>query len=130
MTYVIQTIEQINQANLIASGIYEAQKKQYSPQSLNRIFMLTSTWTYDRTNALISTGSEKFYLTHKEVLFLNMLIKDNSIISYDKMIFTLWDNKKSVTQNAIKLFIKDFRKKLPPKMLKNFKKMGYKLNLD
>jgi len=130
MTYVIQTIDSIPQANISESGYGKTQKIKYQEHTNSRKYMLTSSWVYDKTNALIVSPHTSFYLTHKEVLFLNMLIDDNSIISYEKMIFNLWDDKKNVTANAIKLFIKDFRKKLPPKMLRNFKKMGYKLNLD
>jgi len=130
MTYVIQTINPIPVVSIVESGYNNTLKHKYPEYSNNRKYMLTSSWIYDKTNALIETPHEKFYLTHKEVIFLNMLIEDSCIISYEKMIFNLWDDKKNVTQNAIKLFIKDFRKKLPPKMLKNFKKMGYKLNID
>jgi len=43
------------------------------------------------------------------------------------MITTLWDEEKDVSQNAMRLFTRNIKKKLPPNVLKNFHNKGYKL---
>jgi DNA-binding response OmpR family regulator len=39
----------------------------------------------------------------------------------------IWGHEHVMTQNALRLFIKNFRKKLPPDLLKNVQGVGYQL---
>jgi len=66
------------------------------------------------------------YLTNKEVIFLNMLLK-NKVVTYELMIKNMWDGSSNVTQNSLTLFVKNFRKKTPPKSIKNLHGIGYKI---
>ncbi len=84
-------------------------------------------WFFDENNSSINAPDQDFQLTKKEVLFLKMLISNDKIITYKKMITTLWDEEKDVSQNAMRLFTRNIKKKLPPNVLKNFHNKGYKL---
>ncbi|NQY93053.1 MAG: helix-turn-helix domain-containing protein [Campylobacteraceae bacterium] len=84
-------------------------------------------WFFDENNSSINAPDCDFQLTKKEVLFLKMLISNDKIITYKKMISTLWDEEKNVSQNAMRLFTRNIKKKLPPNILKNYHNKGYKL---
>lgn len=95
----------------------------------NIIHELIPSWFFDESNALIKGPSKKNFLTSREVLFLKMLLKKDKIITYSEMTQTLWQDGEEVTQNAMRLFTKNIKKKLPPNILKNFQNIGYKLIL-
>jgi len=84
-------------------------------------------WFFDENNSSINAPDQSFQLTKKEVLFLKMLISNDKIITYKKMVATLWDEEKNVSQNAMRLFTRNIKKKLPPNILKNYHNKGYKL---
>lgn len=90
---------------------------------------LIPSWVFDETNSIIKGPSRKFFLTQKEVVFLKLLINNDTIVTYKDMINAVWEDNKDVTKNAMRLFTRNIRKKLPPKVLKNFQGVGYKLVL-
>ena len=95
----------------------------------NKIHELMPSWIFDESNAVIISPNRKFYLTPKEVLFLKMLLKNDKITTYETMANVLWSGRNDVSQNAMRIFAKNIKKKLPPKILKNFQDIGYKLEL-
>lgn len=95
----------------------------------DRIHELKPSWIFDENNAVIISAHRKFYLTSKEVLFLKMLLKNDKITTYDEMASILWQGINDVSLNAMRVFTKNIKKKLPPKILKNFQDIGYKLEL-
>ena len=95
----------------------------------NKIYKLNTTWIFDENNAVVISPNKRFYLTQKELLFLKMLIKSERITTYKEMLAILWQGKDDVSLNAVRSFTKDIKKKLPPKILRNFQDIGYKLDL-
>lgn len=83
-------------------------------------------WIFDEHNYSIISPERTFYLTRRESIFLKMLIAGD-IITYERMLYQLWEDDMSQTRNAIKSFVKNFKKKLPAKSLKNYQGIGYKL---
>ncbi|MEN8717461.1 MAG: response regulator transcription factor [Sulfurovum sp.] len=94
-----------------------------------RIFNLNEDYLYDSENLTIKNCDEEFLLTKKESQFLNMLLNKNRLITYEELENNVWDEDSVMTPNAMRLFIKNFRKKLPKDLLKNIQGTGYKLNL-
>lgn len=92
-------------------------------------YELIPSWFFDESHSMIKGPSKDFFLTEKEVVFLKMLLHNEKITTYKEIISELWEENKEVSQNAIRLFAKNIRKKLPPKVLKNFQGIGYKLVL-
>jgi len=90
-------------------------------------YEIVPSWFFDENNSSIKGPEQSYKLTKKEVLFLKMLISNDKIITYKKMINTLWDGEKVVSQNAMRLFTRNVKKKLPPNILKNYHNKGYKL---
>lgn len=65
-------------------------------------------------------------LRKKEKHFLKLLYENkNKIITYDMIQEYIWVDK-FMTQNALKLFIRDLRKKLPVDIINNIVNEGYK----
>lgn len=93
-----------------------------------RVYNLSTGWLFDESKSLIQTPNEEFRLTKKENQFLKLLIQKNRIISYEEMENIIW-NDDIMTPNAMRLFIKNFRKKLPTNALKNVQGTGYRLVL-
>jgi len=78
---------------------------------------------------LIKNGKIEYLLSKRENSFLNLLLNKRGIITYSEMTQVLSTSYDDLSQNAIRLFIKDFRKKLPENSLKNIQGVGYKLVL-
>lgn len=95
----------------------------------NKIYTLNEEWYFDYSKSIISNKEETHNLTKKENMFLKLLITKNRIITYEEMENQIWDEDSVMTQNAMRLFIKNFRKKLPEKCLKNVQGTGYRLVL-
>jgi len=95
-----------------------------------RSYELVPYWSFDETNSLVNGPQESFSLTHKEVLFMKILLTSNKIVTYETMTNILWDNDKNVSKNALRSFIKNIKKKLPENIVKNYPSKGYKLILD
>ena len=66
-------------------------------------------------------------LRKKEKHFLKLLHENkNKIVTYDMIQEYIWVDK-FMTQNALKLFIRDLRKKLPVDIINNIVNEGYKI---
>jgi DNA-binding response OmpR family regulator len=96
----------------------------------DKIYNLTLNWIFDYKEAIVSNGNEIFNLTKKENNFLKLLITKNRLITYEELENSVWDEDMVMTANAMRLFIKNFRKKLPENFLKNIQGVGYKLVRD
>jgi len=92
-------------------------------------YHMTISWVYDDAFMLIKNNKKEHLLSKRENTFLNLLLNKRGIVTYCEMSQVLSTNYDDLTQNAIRLFIKDFRKKLPKNSLKNIQGVGYKLIL-
>ncbi len=90
---------------------------------------IAPSWTFDERASSITSPNDVFSLTSREVLFLKMLLKSSQIITYKEMTQVLWNNSNNVSKNAMRLFTKNIKKKLPPNILKNIQNVGYQLLL-
>jgi len=88
----------------------------------NKKINLNSTVTIELTNTTVSHSNTSFNLTSKELDFLIIMAK-NKIVTYNE-IDIIWENHVP-TQDAIRSFIKQLRKKLPDNTLKNKQSIGY-----
>ncbi len=95
----------------------------------NKIYNLDQNWVFDSSKSIISNGNEAFILTKKESTFLKLLITKNRIITYEELENAVWDDDSIMTSNAMRLFIKNLRKKLPENFLKNMQGIGYYYNM-
>jgi len=84
-------------------------------------------FVYDKDKSEIILNEETHPLSLKENLFLDKIINQNRIISYEEIEYDIWDGK-DMSQNALRLFIKNLRKKLPKDFIKNVPNHGYTRN--
>lgn len=92
-----------------------------------KIYNLITNWIFDASKSTVSNGHEIFTLTKKEAIFLKLLITKNRIITYEELENSVWDEDSVMSLNAMRLFIKNLRKKLPEKFLTNIQGIGYKV---
>ncbi len=76
-------------------------------------------------NSIICDNKE-YFLTNKENNFIQLLLEKNAIVTYDEIEEKLWDGK-PMSLNALRLFIKNFRKKIPVELILNIQNEGYLL---
>lgn len=93
----------------------------------NKIYVLDEFWFFDSSKSLVSNGEFEAILTKKEVIFLKLLITKNRIITYEELENAISEDS-VLTPNAMRLFIKNLRKKLPDNFLKNMQGVGYYCN--
>ncbi len=91
------------------------------------VYNLEKGWLFDGSKSMIQSPKEEIKLTKKENKFLKLLIKKNRIITYEEMENIIWSEDNIMTPNAMRLFIKNFRKKIPEGSLKNVQGTGYRL---
>lgn len=94
-----------------------------------KLHNLIPSWIFDEANSIIKGPNEEHILTKKECNFLSLLIKKSRIITYNEMENLIWSEDNIMTANAMRLFTKNFRKKLPANTLKNIQGIGYQLVL-
>lgn len=106
--------------------LIDALEKFLATQEDENQHIIEEGWTYDSLEKVIFNENEKFELTKKEAKFLEMLLKKKSVLSYEEIETSLWGDE-YMSLNALRLMIKNFRKKLPQGALKNIQGFGYKL---
>ena len=82
-------------------------------------------WILDEKNSAVISPNKTYFLTKRELTFFKLLIK-NKIVTYEQMNWYIW-NGEFASENAVKGFVKNFKKKIPPSILKNLKGIGYRL---
>lgn len=98
--------------------------------SENTIHKLSDELYFDESNALIKGKNFSHRLTNREVLFLKNIIMKKNIITYDEIFNLLWKDSHNRTFNAVRLFIKNLKKKIPQDILSNYQGIGYKINYN
>jgi len=84
---------------------------------------------FDNVNENLISQDEVINITKTELLFLKLLIKNHPrSVTYEELQNNIWYDE-YMSENAIRLLVRDFRKKLPLKAIKNISKIGYKIDL-
>ena len=118
--YIVKPITNDNLMEALESFI-----KSYDD---NKIYNLNENWIFNSSKSIVSNGNEEFILTKKESIFLKLLITKNRVISYEELENAICDDDSIMTSNAMRLFVKNLRKKLPDNFLKNMQGIGYYYN--
>lgn len=79
---------------------------------------------------LYNTANEEVKLAKKEILLLNLLVKNlDKTISFERIEQYVWEGELTTTEN-IRALIKRLRKKLPEETISNQGGVGYKLHYE
>ncbi len=86
-------------------------------------------FTYNSDTKMLYLAQHPIKLTKKEVLLLELLLKNKEVIvSFKQIEHHVWDEP--ATPDAIRMVIVGLRKKLYPTCIENLKGLGYRLNLS
>lgn len=105
--------------------LFEAFSSFLEQNSDENIYILKEGWHFNSKKSIISNDNEEFILTKKEILFLELLLSKKAVISYEEIFNHICDDNLAMSQNAMRQFIKNLRKKLPLNYLKNIQGVGY-----
>ncbi|MDX1809550.1 MAG: response regulator [Sulfurospirillaceae bacterium] len=106
--------------------LLDALDKFLESRNNNGIVEFKDGWFYDMNKKQIIHDSDVFELTKKEVRFLELLLERGSVITYEEIERELWEDE-YMSLNALRLMMKNLRKKLPVGSLRNVQSIGYKL---
>jgi len=121
--YLIKPIdpdELMNVINLIADDLL----------SLDKMVELGGGYQFDKNKKVLVRDGKTISLTKKELLFITILIRNLGVfVLHEEIKKYVWINK-SVTDAAIRTFIKRVRGKTNKSFIKNVPGLGYKINSD
>ena len=97
--------------------------------SLDDKIDLGNHYIFDKNARVLIKDGKIISLTKKELLFISILIKNlGTYVLHDELKRYVWTNK-SVTDAAIRTFIKRVRGKTDKNFIKNIPGLGYKINI-
>ena len=131
LSYMLDATE-LNLVKYIVKPINQTKLNQALEAFLNTykdnvIYKLANNYLFDESKSQIINQKEVYKLTKKEHIFLKLLIKKDRIISYEEIESLIWNENNVMSQNALRVFIKNLRKKLPKDSLNNIQGLGYRL---
>jgi len=98
--------------------------------SINELIELGNKYQFDKNRKVLVKDNASIPLTKKELLFISILVKNlDKFISHEDIKENVWTNK-SVTDVAVRTFIKRIRDKTGRDFIKNISGLGYKINYD
>lgn len=106
--------------------LFDALEKFLQSKDKAHLQEIAPDWNYDSMQKIITHKSEIYELTKKEAKLIEVLLEKDSIITYEEIEHYLWESE-YMSLNALRLMIKNLRKKLPEGTLKNIQGIGYKL---
>jgi len=118
MKYIVKPITE--------TKLFDALEKFLQLQKSSGIIDLKDGWIYNSARKVTIFEEKEFELTKKESRLLEMLLSKKSVLTYEEIEIELW-NDEYMSLNALRLLMKNFRKKLPNGYLKNIQSVGYKL---
>lgn len=94
--------------------------------SFEEKLILSEGLVYNIEEQNIIKDDEIIHLNKKEILLINLLIKNmNRVITYEEIELHIWDDY--VSKDALKSLIKDLRRKTSRDLIKNISGVGYKM---
>lgn len=118
LKYIVKPITQTKLEDVFTQFL----KKRDKQKTIN---LIKDCIYYPAKNSISCKGKE-YLLTNKENNFIQLLLEKDSIVTYNEIEEKLWDGK-HMSLNALRLFIKNFRKKIPVELIQNIQNEGYLL---
>lgn len=92
------------------------------------IFYLDKEFSFDILNKTLFFKNEQITLTKKELLFLELLIKNNRrAVKYSEFDSYVWQGE--MTEDSMRSLVKDLRKKISKNIIRNLSGIGYQINV-
>jgi DNA-binding response OmpR family regulator len=106
--------------------LVEALERFVSLNQNRQIQTLGDGWFIDWTSHSIQGPSGKFELTKREGSLVKLLLEKKGVCTYAYIEQNVWDGE-VMSLNALRLLVKNLRKKLPAGLPKNIQGVGYSL---
>ena len=88
---------------------------------------LSDNCDFDTVSNILRVDNKEVNLSNNELKFLKLLCKNTPrAVTYEELQNNIWYDE-YMSENAIRLLVRDLRKKLPKNTIKNISKIGYKL---
>lgn len=95
----------------------------------SNIIPLKEGYTFDTYNQTLFCHQEQIKLRTKEILLLNLLLKNTQrFVTYSEIEQVVWQGE-SMSKDALKTLIRDIKSKLPKESIVNLSGTGYKINV-
>lgn len=122
-------IKPINFEKLIT--VLQSCSKLIKEQNPNQTYpKLPLEYNYDWKQKILFYNQQEILLSRKEILFLELLIKNSHrIITYQEIEQIVWSDN-MMTTGALRSLVRNLRKKLPHNLIDNLSGVGYRLILD
>lgn len=92
------------------------------------IFYIEENISFDMLNKTLFNNEEQILLTKKELLFLELLLKNNKrAVSYQELSNYVWQG--NMSEDAIRSIVKELRKKISKQTIKNISGIGYQVQI-
>ncbi len=92
----------------------------------SNIFKLDENFYFDTFNKTLFCDKKQIMLTKKELLFLELLIKNHKrAVSYDELNNYVWSG--NMSEDAMRSIVKELRKKITKSSIKNISGIGYQI---
>lgn len=94
-----------------------------------KIIEFKDNFNWDISKKILIHNGKEVKLTPKEKKVLDLLISSiNIIVSFDDIIYYVWENEKNRDKNTLKTLISGLKKKLPKDLIENIYGEGYKIS--
>jgi len=98
--------------------------------SSNLVMFLKEDYSFNLQTRELFCAETKLSLTNQEMRMLTLfLLNANSVMSYEDIIYELWEEYDDSKISSTKTLIKQLRQKLPEGTIENVFGVGYKVNL-
>lgn len=115
--------------------LFEAIKNAFSElKRFNTVYneklKIDENYSWDFINLELIKDKEIIKLTPKEKEILNFLLKNRGrLITYEELIYAIWDDNESSSDKTLKTMITNLRKKIPESLIENVYAIGYRVIL-
>jgi len=125
--YLVKPITRLALREALSIAVEDLMKFNISS---NLIVTLKENYTYNLETDELYANETYIQLTNQEKKMLTVFFsKPNVILSYDAIVYELWDEYDEGRISSIKTLIKKLRKKLPLDTIENVFGVGYKVSI-
>lgn len=95
---------------------------------MRKLSYINNEFSFDILNKTLFHKNEQIILTKKELLFLELLIKNNKrAVKYSEFNSYVWQGE--MTEDSMRSIVKDIRKKISKNIIRNLSGIGYQINV-
>ncbi|MDA3062168.1 response regulator transcription factor [Campylobacter sp. JMF_10 EL2] len=96
--------------------------------SVSSVVEISGGYSFDPLKRVLTHGEEEISLTKKELAFISLLVsRIDTLVLHEEIKRYVWANDNSVSDVAIRTFIKRIRDKIGADVIKNIPSLGYKI---